>query len=60
MHAFQMTGTYIYIKLIIYINTTIYELRRDLETKYSPLLDYSLPRGSVNSLMMDRLLGRNM
>ena len=30
MHPFQMTGTYIYITLITYIDPTNYEVRRDL------------------------------
>jgi len=30
MHAFQMTGTYIYKTLITYINPKNYDVRRDL------------------------------
>jgi len=60
MHAFQMTGTYIYIGLITYINPTNYEVRRDLVTKYSTRLVYSLPTSSVNNLIMAHLQGRNI
>ena len=52
MHVFQMTGTYIYKTLLTCTN---YDVRRDLDPKYSPCLVYSVLAGSVNNLMIAHL-----